>query len=84
MYGQSISSYVERTRKEIKLIQNREFFYRKSEYHTLEQMTAHELRGTRLVEIQEELEKLRSMQGRFHPTLGRCLIRGLHGLAIID
>ena len=55
----SIAPFVETIREEIKLIQNQELYYRKLKHHTLEQITAHVRRESRLLDIREDLQRLR-------------------------
>jgi len=55
----SVALFVGTIREEIKLIQNQELYYRKLKDHTFEQITAHARRESRLLEIQEDLQRLR-------------------------
>jgi len=59
MHKQSLSSYVEKIREEIKLIENQEFLYRKLKHHSSEEITARDRRESRLLAIRAELQKLR-------------------------
>jgi hypothetical protein len=58
-YEHSIAPFVGTIREEIRLIQNQELFYRKLQHHTFEQITAHTRRESRLLQIRQELQKLR-------------------------
>ena len=60
MHSGSISTVLESLREEIKLIQNQECFYRRKPHHTLDEITAHCRRERRLLDIQAELNKLRT------------------------
>jgi len=61
MHQQSISVYVETIRQELNLIENQEIFYRKAKYHTPPQIAAHVERGSRLLEIRTQLQRLRKI-----------------------
>jgi len=54
----SILPRIQSLRKEIKLVQNQERFYRTVKRDSLEENVAHTRREIRLLEMQAELEKL--------------------------
>ena len=61
MYSYSISSYVETIREEIKRIWDQELFYRKQDNPTFEETLAHDNRESRMLEIRQTLQKLRTV-----------------------
>jgi len=59
MYSDSISSYVQTIREEIKRIQDQELFYHRQKYPTFVETAAHEKRESRMLAIRETLQQLR-------------------------